>query len=172
MDFLDLAKARYSVRSFEKRPIEEDVMGKILEAGRVAPTAKNNQPQQIYILKSQEALAKINALCRCIFGAPVVLLVCYDEKRAWKNPLVPGYDSGEMDSSIVCTHMMMEAWELGVGSCWVGYFNHQAVAEAFGLPAGVKPAALLPMGYPAKDAAPSPKFHPVSRPLEEMVEVL
>ena len=156
MTFQELARARYSVRSFQDRPIEEEHLNLILEAGRVAPTACNFQPQKIYVARSAEAREKLASVCRCTFGAPVILVVCYDRERDWKNKLLPGYESGETDAAIVCTHMMLQAFELGIGSCWVGYFNPQTVAETLGLPENVTVSALLPMGYPAEDAKPLP----------------
>ena len=169
MSFLELAKARYSVRSFQDRSIEEEHLNLILEAGRVAPTACNFQPQRIYVARSAEAREKLASVCRCTFGAPVILVVCYDRERDWKNKLLPGYESGETDAAIVCTHMMLEAFELGIGSCWVGYFNPQVVAETLGLPENVTVSALLPMGYPAEDAKPLP-LHSQFRDLADMVE--
>lgn len=168
MSFLELSKARYSVRSFQNIPIREDHMAKILEAGHVAPTACNNQPQKIYIAKSEDARKKLSSVCRCTFDAPVILVVCYDRTRDWKNKLQPGYESGETDAAIVCTHMMLEAAELGIGSCWVGYFNADHVAEILGLPENVTVSALLPMGYPAEDAKPLP-LHSQLRDLTEIV---
>lgn len=156
MTFQELAHARYSVRSFQDRPIEEEHLNLILEAGRVAPTACNFQPQKIYVAKSAEAREKLASVCRCTFGAPVILVVCYDRERDWKNKLLPGYESGETDAAIVCTHMMLQAFELGIGSCWVGYFNPKTVAETLGLPENITVSALLPMGYPAEDAKPLP----------------
>ena len=156
MTFQELARARYSVRNFLDAPIEEEKMSLILEAGRVAPTACNFQPQRIYVAKSAESRAKLAQVCRCTFGAPVILVVCYDRERDWKNKLMPGYESGETDAAIVCTHMMLQAFELGIGSCWVGYFNADAVKEALGLPENVTVSALLPMGYPAENAQPLP----------------
>ena len=156
MTFQELAKARYSVRAFRDDPIEEDKMNLILEAGRVAPTACNNQPQKIYIAKSEEARKKLASVCRCTFGAPVILVVCYDRTRDWKNKLMPGYESGETDAAIVCTHMMLQAFELGIGSCWVGYFNARTVADVLGLPENVTVSALLPMGYPSENAEALP----------------
>lgn len=156
MTFQELAHARYSVRSFQDAPIEEEKLNLILEAGRVAPTACNNQPQKIYVAKSEEARQKLASVCRCTFDAPVILVVCYDRNRDWKNKLMSGYESGETDAAIVCTHMMLQAFELGIGSCWVGYFNGDDVAGALGLPENVTVSALLPMGYPAENAAPLP----------------
>ena len=169
MTFQELSHARYSVRSFKDMPIEKETLDLILEAGRVAPTACNFQPQKIYVAKSEGARKKLASVCRCTFGAPVILVVCYDRSRDWKNKLQPGYESGETDAAIVCTHMMLQAFELGVGSCWVGYFNADAVAEALGLPENITVSALLPMGYPAADAAPLP-LHGQFRDLADTIE--
>nr|WP_316618954.1 nitroreductase family protein [uncultured Ruminococcus sp.] len=110
----------------------------ILKAAQLAPTAVNFQPQMIYVLKSEAALGKINRLCRCIYGAPLVFLICSDERKTWKSQTEPGYSAGEMDCSIVCAHMMLEAWELGVGSVWVRLFDVNKVAKAFDLPPYIK----------------------------------
>ena len=171
MTFQELAHARYSVRSFQDRPIEEEHLNLILEAGRVAPTACNFQPQKIYVAKSAEAREKLASVCRCTFGAPVILVVCYDRERDWKNKLMPGYESGETNAAIVCTHMMLQAFELGIGSCWVGYFNPKTVAETLGLPENVTVSALLPMGYPAEDAQPLP-LHEQVREFADTITVI
>lgn len=171
MTFLELAKTRYSVRSFQDRPIAEEDMNRILEAGHVAPTACNNQPQKIYIAQSEDARKKLASVCHCTFDAPVILVICYDRNLNWKNKLQPGYESGETDAAIVCTHMMLEAAELGIGSCWVGYFNAHRVSEVLGLPENLTVAALLPMGYPADDAKPLP-LHSQFRELSDIVSVI
>ena len=171
MTFQELAHARYSVRSFRDAPIEKEKLDLILEAGRVAPTACNFQPQKIYVAKSAEAREKLASVCRCTFGAPVILVVCYDRERDWKNKLMPGYESGETDAAIVCTHMMLQAFELGIGSCWVGYFNPKTVAETLGLPENITVSALLPMGYPAEDAQPLPLHERVREFGDTIVEI-
>ena len=109
MDFLELAAQRYSVRSYSDKPVEQNKIDLILKAAQLAPTAVNYQPQKIYVLKSEATMAKINRLCRCIYGAPIVFLICSDERKTWKSHTERGYSSGEMDCSIVCTHMMLEA---------------------------------------------------------------
>ncbi|MBQ7372216.1 MAG: nitroreductase family protein [Blautia sp.] len=172
MSFLELASERYSVRSFSDRPVEQEKIDRILKAAQLAPTAVNYQPQMIYVLKSDEAMAKINRLCRCIYGAPMVFLICSDESRTWKSRTERGYSSGEMDCSIVCTHMMLEAWEQGIGSVWVRLFDVEAVAKAFGLPSHIRPICLLPAGYAAEDCVPYAPWHDVYRPIEDFVEEL
>lgn len=169
MSFYELAKSRWSVRAYKDIPIEEEKMQLILEAGRVAPTAKNYQCQRIYVAKSKDAREKLKSVCRCTWDAPVILVVCYDLERCYHSKLMPGYNSGEKDASIVCTHMMLQAWELGIGSCWVGLFNADQVSQVLGLPQNVRVMGLLPMGYPADDAKPL-DLHFQYRDLDDMVQ--
>lgn len=154
MNFSELARARYSVRSYKSDEIEEEKLNSILEAGRVAPTACNFQPQKVYAVVSEEGRRKLSEVCKFTFDAPVVMVIAYDTERDWKNKRMPGYSSGETDAAIVCTHMMLQAWELGIGSCWVGCFASDRVKEALGLPEHLRVTALMPMGYPADDATP------------------
>ena len=170
MDFLELAADRYSVRSYSDRPIEPEKMERILKAGQLAPTAVNFQPQKIYVLKSPEAIGKIRSLTRFAYDAPVVLLVCADKTKVWRSPSEHGYDTGEMDASIVCTHMMLEAWALGIGSVWVRGFDSRQVAKVFDLPEQVPPICLLPIGYPSDESVPYEEWHSTFRPLSETVE--
>ena len=170
MDFLELAADRYSVRSYSDRPIEPEKMERILKAGQLAPTAVNFQPQKIYVLKSPEAIGKIRSLTRFAYDAPVVLLVCADKTKVWRSPSERGYDIGEMDASIVCTHMMLEAWALGIGSVWVRGFDSRQVAKVFDLPEQVQPICLLPIGYPSDESVPYEEWHSTFRPLSETVE--
>lgn len=116
-DFLELCKERYSVRSFTDKKVEPEKLEKILEAGRVASTAVNFQPQVIYVLQSPDAIAKISGVTPYMFGAPQALLVCYDEDICWKSHKheEDGHSAGEMDATIVLTQMMLQAWELCIG---------------------------------------------------------
>lgn len=168
MGFLDLAKERYSVRKFTDRPIEQEKLDQILQAALVAPTARNSQPWRIHVLRSEEALEKVNALSRCIFGAPVVLLFTYDRNEEWKSPLEDGVHAGVEDASIVATHVMLEAWELGIGSLWVNLFPNTETERAFDLPESERSVLLMPIGYAAQDSEPSEK-HAASRPVDELV---
>ncbi len=170
-EFLDLVQTRYSVRSYADKPVEEEKIQQILQAAMLAPTAKNNQPQKIYVLKSAEAIQKVREVTRCAYNAPVVFILCSDTERSWQSPFVDDYQSGEMDASITCTHMMLEATTLGLGSVWVLYFDPAKLREAFNLPANIIPHCLLPVGYASTDAEPSPK-HSEYRALSEMVTEL
>lgn len=143
-------------------------MQHILAAGQIAPTACNSQAVHVYVLQSEEARAKVATLTKYTFAAPIILMVCYESDRTWKNPLEAGIISGEQDCAIVAMHMMLAAWEEGIGSCWVGYFPPEKLAEALALPENHCPVLLMPMGHPATDAAPSP-LHEKTRSLDELV---
>lgn len=171
MGFIDLAKERYSVRKFSDRPVEQEKLDQIMEAALVAPTGKNSQPWRIRVLRSEEALAKVNSLSKCIFGAPVVLLFSYDKLEDWHNPFEPDVHAGIEDVSIVATHVMLQAWELGVGSIWVNLYPNTETERAFGLPSTERSVLLMPLGYAADDAEPSPR-HEQSRPADELISYL
>ena len=166
--FLELASARFSVRYYDSKPVEQEKIDAILTAARVAPTAKNQQPYHIFVLKSEAAIKKVNELTRCAYSAPVVLLVCYDQAKAWQNPFDANDNSGVMDSTIVGTHMMLEAFDQGLGSCWVKYFDPKAARAAFGIPENLTPSFMLDVGYPAPGVAPSP-MHSAKRAVVEFV---
>lgn len=155
MDFLELAKKRYSVRKFSDKKVEPEKVAAILEAGRVAPTAVNYQPQRILVLDSEEALSKLKDCTRYHFHAPLAMLICYDATVSWKRSY-DGKDMGEVDASIVTTQMMLEAVALGLGSTWVGHFDPEKMKTAFALPDKIIPVALLPIGYPDPTSAPHP----------------
>lgn len=167
MDFYELTKARYSVRKYADKPVEEEKLQKVLAAGAAAPTAKNQQPQRIYVLESKEAIEKIRGITRCAFDAPVVLMVCGNKDAAWTNPF-NNRNSAEMDCSIVTTQMMLQAQELGLGTCWVCWFDTELTKETFGIPENEEIFALLPLGYPAESSKPA-AMHDSRKNLTETV---
>ena len=167
MEFLELAKSRYSVRSFKTTPVSDETINLILQAGQAAPTACNNQPQRIIVVKSEAGLEKLKNSTRCHFNAPLAMIVCYDKETCWKRPF-DGKNSGDVDASIVTTHLMMEATEQGIGSTWVMFFDPAALRREFALPDSVEPVAILVMGYAADDCVPSPK-HGEREAIEKLV---
>lgn len=167
MNFNELIKDRYSVRKYKTEPIPAEILDRIIEAGMYAPTACNNQPQKIYIAKSKEAIDKLKECTPFTFDAPVVMVIGYDKTLSWQNKRMPGYESGETDAAIVTTHMMLSAWNEGIGSCWVGVFNADEVSAALGLPENIRVTALMPMGYADMEAGPR---HSQFREKDEMVE--
>ena len=123
MDFQELAAKRYSARDFSQMPIPKGVIDQILMAGNAAPTAHNNQPQEIIVVHSPKGLATLKKCTECYYNAPLAFIICYNKDKCWER----SYDnkhSGEIDASIVATHMMLEAADLGIGSTWIMYFIH------------------------------------------------
>lgn len=171
MEFEQLIRERYSVRKYSPAPVEEEKLQMILEAARLAPTGHNSQPQRVYVVRSAEALAKMRELCRCAFNAPIVLMVTMNRNEQWKNDLEPGQAAGVQDAAIAATHMMLEAWNLGIGSCWVNWIPYTKVKEAFAIPEEEELILIMPIGYPAESSHPS-KIHAESKALEELVRYL
>jgi len=171
MDFLELASKRFSVRDFKDTPIGQDKLDLILKAAQIAPSAKNNQAARIYVIRSEEGIARIRDLSRCAFNAPVVFMVGYDTRDVWHNSEESGIQSGPQDASIAACHMMLEAASLGIGTCWVNVFPNSLTASSFGLPSTFVPVLLMPAGYAASTAAPAPR-HFETKNISELVTYL
>ncbi len=166
MDFTGIIGKRYSCRAFDaSRPVRKEALESILEAGRLAPTAKNLQEQRIYVIESDEGLKKVDSITPCRYGAPAVIAVAYDRNNVF---VYPGgkRDSGTEDASIVATHMMLAAADQGVDSCWVNFFDPEKAAEALGLPENEKLVMLLDLGYASGEHEPGQKKR---KALEEIV---
>ena len=160
MEFRDVLEKRYSVRKFSDRPVEEEKLKAVLEAGRICPTAVNAQPQRLYVLTGEEMFSKLGRSERMRYGAPVVILVCADTRVSWKGGDVePGYDSAVMDASIATTYMMLQATDLGLGSIWIRYMNAREIRKNFDLEEGILPVCLLPIGYRDEDCLPAPRHY-------------
>lgn len=148
--------------------MEKEKIYKILEAGRLAPTAKNMQPQKIYVASSNEALEKIDKVSPCRYNAPTVLIVCSNKSIAWQKD---GYSSYEMDASIVATHMMLEATNVGVDNIWIEMFDKKALKKEFNLEDNIEPVCLIPIGYKADDYKGNP-LHNKRKDLKEIAEFI
>jgi len=167
MEFLDLAKKRYSCRSFDtSKKIEQEKIEKILEAARVAPTGRNSQSQKILVITDEEELAKLGGCTQYGWGAPLVMLICYDKNESWKRGY-DGADGGLIDASIVTTHMMLEVADLGLGATWVGAFDPEAARKIYDVPNDYEIVAFLPIGYPSLEAHPS-RLHEDRKALDKI----
>lgn len=122
MEFAEVVKNRYSCKKYDEKQISAEQLDAVLQAGRLAPTAKNLQGQRIYVVQSAEGLAKIDELTPCRYGAPTVLVVAFDKNSVF---VYPGEEanSGVEDASIVATHMMLAATNTGVDSCWLNFLT-------------------------------------------------
>lgn len=170
MEFTEVIKNRYSCKKFDGRSIHQEQLAAILEAGRLAPTAKNLQEQRIYVVESQEGLAKIDKATPCRYAAGTVLVVAFDKKHVFTYP-GGKRDSGVEDAAIVATHMILAAANAGVDSCWLNFFDPDALAKDLGLPENEEILMLLDLGYAAEGGKPLPN-HASRKPLIDTVRYL
>lgn len=167
MDFLEIAKKRYSVRSYSDRKVETEKLEKIFQAAHVAPTAANLQPIHLIAVQGKEGLEKISKAAN-IYGAPLAVIVCADHDKAWVRPF-DHKQTGDIDASILTDHMMLEATELGLGSVWICYFKPDIIRKEFDLPDHLEPVNILAIGY-ADETAADPERHSQTRiRIEELV---
>lgn len=166
MDLLKLMGDRYTCRRYSNEDVKEEDLNKILEAGRIAPTSHNNQPQRIYVVRSEEAKEKLMKDFAYNYKAPCYLVCGYNIDEVWRNDL-----DGDIDVSIVITHMMLMAEELGLGACWIGRITPELVKKNLNIPENVKVVAVLSLGYHREDDRPS-KLHTIRRSNEELVKFL
>ena len=170
MEFKEVVKNRYSCKKYSARKLEAAKLEAILEAGRLAPTAKNLQEQHVYVVQSEEMLTKIDGVTPCRYGAPTVLVVAFDKSNVFTYP-GGKRDSGVEDATIVATHMILAAADEGVDSCWINFFDPDKMAEAIGLPENEEILMLLDLGYAAEGAGPLPN-HSSRKPLAETISYL
>ena len=170
MEFKELIKARYSCKKYSGRQVEAEKLENILNAGRMAPTAKNLQEQHVYVLQSPEALAKIDAVTPCRYGAPTVLVVAFDKNNVFTYP-GGSRDSGVEDATIVATHMILAAADEGVDSCWINFLDPEKLAEALSLPGNEEVLMVMDLGYAAEGAGPLPN-HSSRKELNDTVSYL
>lgn len=165
--FAELARKRYSVRKFDKRPVEPALLEKVLQAVMLAPTAKNCQSQRIIVAAGGEAVARLRACTQCHFGAPVMMILAFDPAKASVRA-TDGKNCGEQDIMIAADHMMLQAADLGLGTTFVGLYDEKALREAFPQLEGLTVEGLMVLGHPAEDAKPS-KLHGESLPMDQVI---
>ena len=167
MEFSEVIKNRYSCKKFSGEQVEKEKLEAILEAGRVAPTAKNFQEHHIYVVQSERGLAAIDKVTPCRYGATTVLVVSYDKNNVF---VYPGEKrtSGVEDVAIVATHMMLAACNEGVDSCWINFFDPDELAKELNLPENEEIVMLLDLGTAAEGTKPL-ENHDSRKGLEETV---
>ena len=153
MEFSEVIQNRYSCKKFDGRQGEKEQLDAILEAGRLAPTAKNLQEQRIYVVQTEEGLAKIDKVTPCRYGAGTVLVVAFDKENVFTYP-GDKRDSGIEDATIVATHLMLAAQANGVDSCWINFFDPEVMAKELGLPENEEVLMVLDLGYAVEGTKP------------------
>ena len=166
MSFEEIIRKRTAVRKFSDKKLEKEKLDKILEAGRLAPTAKNSQPIKIYVIKSEEGISNLDKATRCRYGASTVLIVCGNKEEAYHKG---EYSTYEMDSCIVATHMMLEATNVGVDNIWIESYDENILRKEFDIPNEYIPVCILPLGYKIDDCPINP-MHDKRKNIDELVE--
>ncbi|MBM3473121.1 MAG: nitroreductase [Armatimonadetes bacterium] len=166
MDVMEAIRTRRSIRKYLPDPVSEEALATVLEAARLAPTACNNQPVRLVVVKDAGLREKLIDACKgqkFVGQAPVVLVGCaleadsYPKQAGWMNTFA-------IDTAIVFDHLTLAATALGLGTCWIGAFDEQAVREVLGIPAEWRVVCLTPLGTPAESPDPRPR-----KALEEIV---
>lgn len=167
MEFQELIKKRYSVRAYKSDEVPEDVINKIVEAARLAPTAANRQSFKLYVIKTagfKDELKKIYPR-EWFVQAPYVMGICGIPDGNWVRS--DGRNYVDVDSAIVMDHVILAATDLGIGTCWIGAFDPDAAREYLELPPEMEPIAFTPIGYPVDD--PGMKRR---KPVDELVRFI
>jgi len=149
MNVIDAIKKRNSVRNFVDKPIEEKKLRDVLEAGRVAPSAKNRQEWRFIVVKDREVRRKIVEAAKgqsFVGEAPIIIVACAIDDG---YVMTCGQLSYPIDVAIALDHISLAAVELGLGTCWIGAFYEDKIKEILGIPNGVRVVDLMPIGYPA-----------------------
>ncbi len=151
MSFSELAKQRYSVRAYKSDPIPAEILEKILDAARLAPTAANRQPFQIIVIKTEGREEELRRIYNreWFTQAPLILCAVGTPQKAWVRYDDANYTS--VDVAIAMDHLILQATDLGLGTCWIAAFNPETAREILGLPNSVEPVVFTPLGYPADE---------------------
>lgn len=161
MTFLELAKMRCSVRKFSERLVEDENLLRVLDAGRVAPSACNYQPLHFVVVIDENMKKRVASTYKegWLQTAPAIIVVCGDHGASWKRE--DGKDHLDIDAAIAADHMTLQAAELGLGTCWVCWFDSMKCHDILELPDTHEVIVLLPIGYP--EEACNPERHERAR---------
>ena len=168
--FMRILESRYSCHSFSHYPVSESKLKMILDAGRLAPSAKNLQPTRIWVVKSPEALARLHTVHPC-YDAPVVLIVGCRNEEAWVRES-DGVNAAKTDAAIVLTHLMLTATDAGLANMWIWDFDPSKIREALPVTREHGIYGLLAIGHPASSDGKPTDLHFSRKPLEEIVITL
>ncbi len=170
MEFNDVLNRRYSCRAFAAQGVEQEKVDRILEAGRIAPTAVNKQPVHVWAVSNPETLEAIKGVTRSNYGAPLLLVVGCRPADAWVRRY-DGKNGGEVDASIVATYMMLTAENEGLATLWVGSFDPALLKGILPGTDDYELVAIINVGYPSTESLPS-EMHRSRISMEEFVTKL
>ena len=170
MEFNDVLNRRYSCRAFAAQGVEQEKVDRILEAGRIAPTAVNKQPVHIWAVSCPETLEAIKGVTRSNYGAPLLLVVGCRPADAWVRRY-DGKNGAEVDAAIVATYLMLAAENEGLATLWVGSFDPSLLRDILPGAESYELVAIINVGYPSNESLPS-EMHRSRISMEEFVTKL
>ena len=157
MDIMEAIRSRRSIRAYQDRPVEQDKLNHILEAGRLAPSARNLQDWRFVVVQDKDKRQELSAAARgqaFVVQAPVVIAACGTETE---YVMTCGQHCYPIDVTIAMDHMSLMATDLGLGSCWIGAFYEEQVKQILGIPENIRVVTMLTLGYPAEAPAARPR---------------
>jgi len=172
MEFYDLIRSRESVRNYDPdRPVSKEILERILDAGRLAPSACNIQPYKFLVISSSEKLKQVRACYNRDWfkEAPHILIVIGLQNQAW-NRNYDGYNSIESDVAIALTHIILAAENEGIGTCWIAAYNPVILKEALNINKTQLIFGITPLGYPKPGFIKT--LNKKRKSLEDIVEFL
>jgi nitroreductase len=151
MEFQELIRVRRSIRGYRPDPVPEEILRRVLDAGRLAPTAANKQPFQLIVVTHAATRLQLKEVYDrdWFYSAPLILVGCVEPAKAWQR--ADGFNAAEVDISIVMDHIVLAAANEGLGSCWICHFNEPRLKEILGIPPDVRAIAMTPLGFPAAE---------------------
>lgn len=170
MNFLELAKKRYSCRELSDKVVPDKLINEIIEAGIVSPTAVNKQPYHLWLVESEEGEANMKAITPFTFGAKKFIIVGYDESIAWVRKY-DGRNFADIDASIVATQIMLAIEDAGLATTWVGHFDAPKLKEIYPQMKDYGLIAIFPIGYAADSAMPSKRHFERMSPAEMVTKL-
>lgn len=168
MEFIELAKKRYSCRNYSSEKVDVELIISLIEAARIAPSAANVQPWHFVVVTEKEILEQLYSVYKrdWLKTAPVIIVACGDHQRSWKR--FDGKDHCDIDIAIAVDHITLKAAELGLATCWVCNFDKNLCSQILNLPPHIEPIVLLPVGYPA-DKPPANRHEIQRKVIDEIL---
>ena len=175
MNFMELIKQRISVRKYSSKPVPREVIDQCLEAARLAPSACNSQPWSFIVVDDEEtkneivkkSMSGIYSSNKFVMTAPVIIVVITEHSTylARMGGMLRHIKYNLLDIGIACEHLVLQAEEMGLGTCWLGWFDEKAVKKVLGLPKSTKVDVMISLGYPDEDL---PYKKRIRKSLDEM----
>ena len=157
MEVMEAIRTRRSIRKYKPDPVPDDILQDVLNAARLAPSAGNRQPWLFIVVRDPEVKERMKEVygAEWFYTAPVIIVACGYRDKAWTRS--DGKNYMEVDVTIAMDHLILAAWEKGLGTCWIGAFDPQKAREVLEIPEDAEPVVMTPLGWPAEQPEAKPR---------------